>query len=56
VNTFFQLAVIAPTATLINRRFAAQSTGECNIIVGLTGECNFFTFHEKPSLWTTEPM
>ena len=25
-------------------------------IVGLTGECNFFTFHEKSPLWTTEPM
>ena len=24
--------------------------------IGLTGECNFFTFHEKSPLWTTEPM
>src|SRR6185312_790123 len=33
-----------------------QSTGVCKISVGLTGDCNFFTFLQKPPLWTTEPM
>src|SRR6185437_9503440 len=33
-----------------------QSTGVCKICVGLTGDCNFFTFLQKPPLWTTEPI
>ena len=40
------------TATSIDRR----NQPECNINVSSTGECNSFTFHGKPSFWTTAPM